>query len=268
MDITVVDFFRSKYVLNLPDIIHVLDVEVINNVKKLRNIANIVDLDERKHQEALMVWNLMPKHTKDYFTHQFKIWIGDDIKDLATNLMDMKIRDIKHVHVKNKNTRKMTTPIHEHQGIKLLLKHVTPEEIKNNTQYDIYRLIFERGSLAGAFRRIWNYTDKVLTLYDHPSKQQSIEIKNLFFDIPYSTLTQFSDEYLTAIIAMHNVLMYSGIYGDYPTFHDYRNISAHIILMGKDYCLQILSDPNQVRPLIEYGDYYQTWDMYQSTTRH
>ena len=77
MDITAVDFFRSKYVMAQPDIMGILEVALVDEVKNRQQILDINDGEEQKHQEALILWTLIPLATRNNITRQFNIWIGN-----------------------------------------------------------------------------------------------------------------------------------------------------------------------------------------------
>jgi hypothetical protein len=259
MDITALDFFRSKYVLDHPDIMEALDVDTIVRVKNLPQITNIKEMDERKHQEALVLWELIPEHMRIHFTRYFNIWIGNpDSEDTDTE--EVKTSTVqKYNRVENKEkTRKITTPIYESKCNDKLVSYLTKKELDNNDNQCVYKLAFDRCEQKGDFNIIWNIIDK--SGYNNKSEKQFLDIKIIFSHIPYYNRTIFWNVYSTVMFNVHRVLVGACIYEDYPTFHDYKNIAAHIVLMGKDYCSSVVADPQLIRPLLEYNRFHPVWD--------
>lgn len=293
MDITVIDFFRSKYVMAHPDIVGMLEVALVDEVKNLRQILAIDDGEERKHQEALILWRRIPLATRNDITRQFNVWIGNvpvvehesdsdsdsdaesdsDVEELKEGVNNMNIDDEvktrvkKHSAVKKKvdkkKTRKLTTPIYASRENGKLMDFVSKNEIKNNNSYAIYRLAFERAVHKGVVNTIW---DSIRTHdYGDKSEKPFPVIRPVFSNVSYYNRSKFKDIFPTVMFAIHNVLMGAGIYDDYPTFSDYKNLAAHIILKGKDYCNAIINDPQLVRPLLEYEEYHPIWNHYKKT---
>lgn len=289
MDITAVDYFRSKYVMTHPDIIGLLEVNLVDEVKNLQRITNIRDLEERKHQEALILWRRIPFNIRDEITRQFNVWIGneqfisnseDSYTDSDTDSdVDIIHEDMRNIEIKQKEisrvkkyviekkngeqTRKLTTPIYASEGDEKLMGFVTDYEKKSSSMCDIYRLAFERAINNEIANVIW---DNIKSQdYGDKSEKEFKAIRYVFSNVPYFNRKKFKETFPTIMLAVHNVLMGSGIYNDYPSFKDYKNLAAHIVLKGKDYCSNIVITPENVRKLLEYNDFHSIWDHYKKT---
>lgn len=275
-----------------PDIMGMLEVDLVDDVKNLRQILAINDGEERKHQEALILWIRIPLATRNNITRQFNVWIGNDInvadvesdqdsdqdsdsdvEELKEGIKKMDIKDEvkprvkKYIAVKKevgeKKTRKLTTPIYASSCDGKLMDFVSKNEIKNLTSYDIYRLAFERAVQKGVINIIWN---NIQTQdYGDKSEKPFPVIRHVFSNVSYYNRGKFKDIFSTMMFAIHNVLMGAGVYDDYPTFSDCKNLAAHIVLKGKDYCEAIVKDPQLVRPLLEYEEFHPIWNHYKKT---
>jgi hypothetical protein len=285
MEITAVDFFRSKYVMDHPDIMRTLDVALVKEVKNLRQILAIGDGEERKHQEALILWRRITLAARHQVIRRFNIWIGnginteqkkelEDLEALVFKVEEKKrtnineeVKDLvkKYSVVKKeagaKKTRKLTTPIYASIKDEKLMELV-PQSVINKPHFGP-RLLFEWAVNKGITNIIW---DSIL-IHDYGDKSEKPfpVIRHMFSKVSYHNRSKFKDIFPTIMLIVHNLLIGAGIYDDYPTFSDYKNMTAHIILRGKDYCYSIVKNPQLVRPLLEYDEFHPIWNHYKNT---
>lgn len=284
MDITVVDYFRSKYVMNQPDVFELLDVQLVNEVKNNRNILRINDPEERKHQEALILWRRVPINVRTNLVNQFNAWIGnipdsqseeeiigaepysdDDDSDSDSSVKELEQKSLEkkyHKKEKKENTRRLTVPIYRSKNEESLLGLVTPVEQKGGV-LDMYRTIFTRLVSSGEVNIIWDNIK--VEQYGNKNEKNFAFIRHVFSNISYYQRHKFKDVFPKVMYVVHTVLMSSGIYDEYPDFKDYKNLAGHIVLKGKDYCTSIVDDTNKVRDLLEYDNFHPIWDHYKKT---
>jgi len=263
MDFTAVDFFKSKYVRSHPDIMGMIDPVLINTVKNQYRVLDINDYEARKQQEAAIIWRWISSPVRDAVYKLFDVWIGNNINVAIQDTYvkeDDKTR-VKKYNIIKKKTRKRTTPIYRSSKDEKHMDLISINETKNYCDYEIYRLIFERLifkrlSEMQEMNTIWrimrtdNYGDK--------SEKPFATARTVIIEVD-RTFRQFNNIFSNIILAIHNVLVAAGIYDDYPTFSDYKNLAAHIILKGRDYCQFIVNNPQQVRQLLEYDEFHPIW---------
>jgi hypothetical protein len=270
MDITAVDFFASKYVMVHPDIMGVLDEDLVRRVKNLRTVLIVDNVEERRNMEALILWVRIPNATREIINDQFNVWIGNDINGANPNGGVEELKEEVKSHVKKycvvekdiceKKTRNLTKPIYISNRERKLMDFVSKNDIKNHTTYSIYNLAFELAVNSGVFNIVWDSIR--IQDYGNKSEKPFSVIRRVFSKISYYNRSEFKNIFPVIMFTIHSVLLGAGIYNDYPTFSDYENLAAHIVLKGKNYCTSIVKDPQLVRPLLEYDEFHPIWDRY------
>jgi hypothetical protein len=277
-----------------PDIMVMLNENLVLRVKNSRRILIIGNAEERRHQEALVLWEKIPIDTKDIITWQFNAWIGNDINvanrdvdddDDGVDYVDaadeessddgvdedpkeeVKTRVKKYCVVKKevceKKTRVITTPIYVSDMEEKLMDFVSKNDINKNTTLDIYRLAFRRVVGKGVFNIVWDSIQA--REYGDKSEKPFPVIRHVFSNVSHYNRRKFKNIFPIMMFAIHGVLMRAGIYNDYPTFNDYENLAAHIVLRGENYCGSIVKNPQLVRPLLEYDEFHSIWNHYERT---
>ena len=260
MDITVVDFFRSKYIMGHPDILDILDVAIVDKIKHDERILSIHDSEERKHAESLSVWDSLSPTDKWAITHLFTAWVGDDTDEKSITLNT----DTEKVHKYSEDTvcdnRKLVGPIYVSAEDKKILSLISGKNPSCDNIYDTYRSVFKCIARKKQFYTVWGciHTHQ----YNDVSVMSFNMCSNIFTYVTYYKRVSFKEEFSLATNIVHNALLHSGIYNDYPTFHDYKNLATHVVLRGEVYCTNAVMNPETVRYLIEYKEYHDIWDYY------
>lgn len=288
MDITVIDFFRSKYVLAHPEIMELIDVKLVEEVKNDRRIMAIQDEDEKTHQEALILWRRLPRQILVEITNQFNLWIripqpkpddnsesDKDVADYPWNEPDT-LWFIKKKAVENKNPpnqvyfkkekekkRKLTSAIYPSTAEIRLMEHISKKNMRNLSLFDAYKKIFFCVIYNNETLVIWNNI-KEKDYGDKCDKSFAV-IRHIFANISYMQRKKFIEIFPVVVVNIHNILMGSGIYDEYSGFRDYKNIAAHIVLKGRTFCIKVAKDPNTIRHMLEFDEFHPIWDHYKKT---
>lgn len=258
MSITAMDYFCSKYFMSHPDIIQYLDDNTLIHVRQA--LGGVENGDERKRREALMIWRLMPQETKQIMSNELEQWLSShNTKKVEKSVT--RCKSVKKYNVcKNKSRRKLAMPINTYVvEYDRYIKHIPESEKKNLNSYELYRIAFKQLMSSGELNIIWDNInpDKY---GDKNEKKLERDILPMFVYMPYSSISKFKPAYSLAVFAVHSILVGSGMYDDYPTFKDYKNFAAHIVLKGKNYMMNVLKDTNSVRDLLEYDNFHPIWD--------
>ena len=54
------------------------------------------------------------------------------------------------------------------------------------------------------------------------------------FDISRKYSNAVRSQFCDVVNIVHHILSISGVYGEYPTFRDYKNIAAYLVTRGKN----------------------------------
>jgi hypothetical protein len=249
MDIGTEDFFISKYIMGQLDIIELLDEDVIDNVKKMRFIIAVEDPIERKHREASVLWYRLSNDIKDHITLLFNTWIGNHSEEEKT----ARVKKYYIVKKINDTQRKISYPIHNSIIHDNLMEYATGKK-------DKYKLAFSNADKGGVFKMLWTGLKKCT--YGDRSEMSFAEARKNFSKVIHGNRRILIHTFLMVLFAIHNILKDAGIYSDYPLFIDYKNMLAHIVLKGREYCLSIIEDPQLVRPLLEYEEFHPIWNNF------
>lgn len=256
MSITAIDYFCSNYFMSNQDIIQLLDNDTLTRVEN--TFRGVEDYTERKQKEALMLWRIMPQETKQIMAIKLELCLSSDIKCPVKKQNSKMVK--KYKVCKNKSKRKMIMPINTYViEYNRYIKHIPSSEKENLNPYELYKIAFKRLIDSGELNIIWSninpdkYSDK-------NEKKLKCDILPMFVNMPYSTISKFKPAYALAVFAVHSILVCSGLYDDYPTFKDFNNFAAHIVLKGKIYMMNVLKDTNSVRDLLEYDNFHTIWD--------
>lgn len=262
MDITVRDYFCSKYVMGHEDIAHMIDEHMIDHVQNVYRIANILDQNEREHQEALVLWDLLSPRLVNTITQMFNEWINtnDEKKSITPNEeknIIIKFERDECTDTKKKN-RKLVSPIMYPIDIKNVINsnnvgidtsnkrywRVLYMNILNNTLYaDAWKNIDIGVLLRGYLVRDMKY----INVFRHLSRESFMEIKKVFPAFVY---------------ILYYAIAEAHIYDNYPTFKNHVNLAAYITIHGHAYCTNIIKNMDLVCDLIEKTNLPNIWENF------
>jgi hypothetical protein len=210
------------------DIMGILDIKIVDEVKNIQDIRTIIDVYERKHQEALILWERISEQNRKYITNQFNIWIGNDKKEsddksdeeykdnVTLNIpvkemnLDGIVQKYKYVEESDKKKRKTTTSIYPSSEYKRLMEFISIEEINNCTYHDICSQAFKRCTNKGVFNIIWKSMKK--KNYGNKSENIHLTVKYIFSDVTFSNRDKFKYAFQIAVSSINNIQTIYGIY--------------------------------------------------------
>lgn len=276
MDIDIVDFFRSAYVMDVDTTVKVVDKKLINAVKQSDAMQAIDDPVTRKHQEALAIWQRTSYREKLLITRQFNEWLGnengngdgkgdgedeDDGDGENKIVLHGKTVQIFFPSVSKNNDRKKTTPIYKHTlsdcVASSMYYHITSMDVSSFVR------IFDEMVEQKYATVIWKTIHK--NSYNDSHVMPFHVIGTVFNHVPYRITALFKHAYCDMVFIMHMIILSSGIYDAYLTFKDYKNLAGHIILRGEKYCKEIIKNPEKIIRVLEFQLYHPIWDHFRKT---
>lgn len=271
MDVTPFDYFCSLYVMEQMHIIGEIDPILVGRVKNLRQVLDVADIDERNYQEASILWWRIPQEMRNIAIQRFNVWIGNEgIVPVVPvvpvpNEIDSEEKKQEqaqaHVYIKYNPLKKrnIVSPVYISEEYNILSRNGEYTDVHmrdiNSVISSIRRLMAE-----GSFNIIWDNIPK-----NYGDKDSGYAgLNRLFPDIPYSCIKKFKESFSIATFAIYHVVMLSGIYNNYPTFTEHKDVSAHIVLRGLEYYVSVIKNPQIIIPLIEFNRYHEAWRLFKS----
>jgi hypothetical protein len=284
MDIEPIDFFRSKYVMDQPDVTQLIPDDVIARVRGLRCIQNIADADEQKHQEALKIYPMLSSRIRNTIIEMYCDWMGipninpevlvakNTIMPFAPQRNNPDVDDMKEEKEENdekkekKKKKKYITAL-PYTGRKRVLpigfhneydtEWMTLKDVPD-TKICITILKKKICSLISL-----NYCD--LKLYDIKNTKHAHAIASMFQGVRYYNREAFKTLFEDVVTVMQNYLSISGIYDEFPTLthKDEMEIAAHVICIRMPIATNI-PHMDKIRHIIEYDSYTCVWGCFRN----
>lgn len=338
MDITVVDYFCSQYIVKDGNILAMLDEKILEGAKQF---GHIKDDHERFQREALHIWDSSSDAVRTMILETFSAWIGIPVKDICANprknIRPLAHRDVKRgvarpvkirenpppkvirrdvqefssdgnstdelsededsedrkrleknkqqVRQKNKKNQKdqkdqkdqnaiihiKTMSRNTHRDIvrpiidsipgtisKDNANFITSNSEKSMPHLVIYKTVYNKVVNGGDCARMWTLVKS--KQYDEAFDEG--RAKRYFNSFNSYNRNRIKKCLIELVYYINNIMSYSKIYTDYPTFANYYDLITHVVLKGRKYCDEIVSNPDNIRPLIERGKYSPVLYLY------
>lgn len=264
---TIQDYFRSKYVMGHPDVMQYVDEKTLRVVQARADIARITGADEKKHQEALAIWQTLAADVQLKVRTAFFLWMEDWVPNPATvavthppqhqplvvDVPEKKTLAIVHTPVDVKDqkqeTRMLTTPIFN--------VGVDPKLINSGPQSKAF---YDRkyAQSLDVFRYVWSRSPRVRKI----SVGQGDDPHTVIYEPYWIFGNNFKKSFISTIIIIKNIFIQSHLPRKYPTFKDWVNLASFIIMQGRPACDAFVSGAGDIDEIIQYEKYCKDWDSF------
>jgi hypothetical protein len=260
----VFEYYVSKFIMGHDNITNIVDSKLMDDVMALEEIMCIEDEEEKTYQVAVETWIRLGKNEIDRITSLFNKWVGIREKSKKTKRGEPLEKKneanlvLKHVIDTDTPRRKITTPIYMCKFDRSIFDPISMNIHEyNDDMINTYISAFKNDTDNDLYGVVWGNTGG----YGNKSVMDNIRFRDILKNTYYENQREFEFALDRAIFIINRILMISGIYKNYPTFNDYNNMVAHIVLRGEEYCLSVIDNPTIATHLIEYEDYYRVYDF-------
>lgn len=255
-----VDYFRSMYVIEHISIMRLLDDAMIATASERVARMNIHDPVEKRHQEALLLWEWVTIDVSDMVIAMCDRWTAgadDEKKNNAdTDVAPDNTCGTEHVRIcpdmrRKGRDREIVEPIlmcSQDRAYSQTLFPGLDDKIYVEKCRHVLVLIANSSPAVACYETYPKGTLDFSRAFSHVFHYNRIRYRQIYVDLTY---------------AIYRILCQTGIFEEYPTFRDGMDLSAHIMMMNKSHIQNVIDhDMSHVHVMISKKEWHPVWSMY------
>lgn len=255
------EYFIQTYYMNVPEVLNILDVKVVRNAKQNSigyiTVGNNLEI-RRKNLELKFIWdNLISCRSRRYeeLKSCYDKFLGNvDNKNVIEKKTEKKTE--KKIIV---DTRKIVYPIYtSNLEYKIRKKYLSTDNKIINTLYE-NKVLLKKILRSNDYDNFWNTIKEYK--YGDVSNVPFGYAKHIFSVVSNIDINKTRLLLNSSIYLMYMILNISNVY-NITGCTDYKDVALHILLKGKDVCINVLNNIDIAIDLINKKEYHKIYNIY------